>query len=168
MIQEFSSPMRCSFFPLALNHRINIRAARHEHGRDDAADQALSGIENLPSSLELVVKARLLQHVPGFVRSDALQALQHRIGHLRPAVRKTLAVPVRRERNSLFGRKQAELCVSGDGEKRGCCQRGCREADRAKAVCAQGSPASRSEFEPLGKISQRPACNNTSMTEGQR
>jgi hypothetical protein len=51
--------------------------------------------------------------------------------------------------------------VSGNCEEDRRRQRGCGEADRAK-MFAQRSPASRSEFEPLGKISQRLRSNNTS------
>src|SRR5581483_748131 len=74
------------FFAVGLNDRVDIRTARHEHRRDDAADQAFAWVNDLPTRFILVAKARLLQRVPCFFGSYAFQALEHLVGYLRASV----------------------------------------------------------------------------------
>ena len=72
--------MRILFFPFGPNDRVEIGTQGHKDRRDDAADQALAGIDHSPAAFELVMKARILQNVPSLIGSDVFQASQHRVG----------------------------------------------------------------------------------------
>src|SRR3954453_24249445 len=76
-------------FAARANDGVNIGSARHEDCGDDASDQPLARINNLPSRLKLVAVARVLQNVPCFVGSYIMQALKYDVRDLWASIGKT-------------------------------------------------------------------------------
>ena len=143
------------FFAVGANHRIHIRTLRHEHRRHHPADKPRSRVDHLPSAFELVAITGILQHIPSFVGGDILQTRQHSVPNIRTSVRKAIAVPIRREFNSLLFRKKIELCMRRKNQRKS--QRTC---DHNQSGSSHRFSASPSNFIMTANVSQRSRYNN--------
>ena len=121
-----------SFFPaVVLNNRIHIRATWHENRGHDPAYQAFPRINYFPAALELIAITCALQHIPRFVGRNLPQPLKHGVRYLRPSVLESFAMPIRRERNTLFFGKEAQLAVCGVGQSPQNSDADCEAAERS-------------------------------------
>src|SRR5207245_1529195 len=105
------------FLAVGLDDRIHIGTTRSEHSSYYPPHQTVSGINNFPPRFELIAIARVLQNVPGLIRSNLFQTREHTVSDFRPAIREALAVPLRRELYSLFLREKPKLSKTGDGQQ---------------------------------------------------
>ena len=103
--------MRFSFLPFAANYRIHIRACGHKNSGNHASHKPISGIDDLPARLELVFIAGILQNIPCLISGNVFQTRQHGVRHVRPTIRKAVAMPVRSEFDALLSGKEIELCM---------------------------------------------------------
>lgn len=154
---------------IRFDYRIHVRAPRHKNGGYHAADESLTGINHLPSALELVAISGVLQEIPGFVGGDVFQTGEHIIGNVWTAVGKAIAMPLGSELDALFFGEKIELAVCGRGQrdgyrkndcgaKRNCSRHGVRrESLKSRVVC-----------ESLAKVSQGDDGNNRRSVGGER
>src|SRR5207244_10733311 len=143
------------FLAIRLDDRIHVRTTRSEHRSNYPAHETLSWINPFPPRFELIAIASVLQSVPGLISSNLFQTREHTVSDFRPAIREALAVPLRRELDSLFLREKPELSKTGDGQQQ--YENHKTEPSFFHVVCSLGS---RMEFESLRKITHRPSSNN--------
>src|SRR5579872_387374 len=154
---------------IRFDYRIHVSAPRHKNGGYHAADESLTGINHLPSALELVAISGVLQEIPGFVGSYVFQTGKHVIGHVWTAVGKAIAMPLGSELDALFFGEKIELAVCRRGQrdgyrkndcgaKRNCSRHGVwRESLKSRVVC-----------ESLAKVSQGDDGNNQCSVGSER
>ena len=123
---------------------------RHENSGHDAAHEPLSGIDDLPAAFELIAVAGILQNVPRLVGCDVFQPGQHRIRHIRTSVRKTVALPFRREFDALVFREEVELRMGRRRQR----QRQATYQSRKKASSFHRAPSKNLDFEE--QLASRP------------
>src|SRR5207237_589114 len=106
------------FLAIRLDDRIHVRTTRSEHRSNYPAHETLSWINHFPSRFELIAIARVLQNVPGLIRSNLFQTREHTVSDFRPAIREALPMPFRRKLNSFFLREKPELSKTRDGRQK--------------------------------------------------
>src|SRR5438552_1307339 len=151
------------FLAIRLDDQIHIGTTWSEHRSNYPAHETPSWINHFPSRFELIAIARVLQNVPGLVCGHIFQARKHTVSNLRAAICEALAVPLRRELDSLFLREKPKLSKTGDGQQQ--YEKHKTEPSFFHVVCSLGS---RMEFESLRKITHRPSSNNACYAKDQR
>src|SRR6266571_2436786 len=135
------------FLAIRLDDRIHIGTTWSEHRSNYPAHETPSWINHFPPRFELIAIARVLQNVPGLIRSNLFQTREHTVSDFRPAIREALPMPFRRKLDSLFLREKPELSKTRDGRQK--YEHHKTEPSFFHVVCSLGS---RMEFESLRKI----------------
>src|SRR5437899_6759251 len=149
------------FLAIRLDDRIHIGTTRSEHRSNYPAHETPSWINHFPSRFELIAIARVLQNVPGLIRSNLFQTREHTVSDFRPAIREALPMPFRCKLDSLFLREKPELSKTRSGQYKH------RKTEHSffHVVCSLGS---RMEFESLRKITHARYSNNGCNAKDQR
>src|SRR5437899_6613123 len=151
------------FLAIRLDDRIHIGTTRSEHRSNYPAHETPSWINHFPSRFELIAIARVLQNVPGLIRSNLFQTREHTVSDFRPAIREALPMPFRRKLDSLFLREQPKLSKTRDGRQK----HEHRNTEHSFFHVAR-SLGLRMRFRSLRKISHRPSSSNRCAAKDQR